>query len=85
MAKHKITVTVDEEVLAAIERLGVVNLSATVNNALIAEVDAAGHRQALGELLSFWDEKYGPVSAADLEMARAAFAELDGVELSRVA
>ncbi len=54
-----------------------------MNNALIAEVDAAGHRQALEELLSFWDEKYGPVSAADLEMARAAFAELDGVELSR--
>jgi hypothetical protein len=83
MAKRKITVTVDESVLEAIERLGIENLSSTVNNALLAEVDTVGHRQALGELLAYWDEKYGEVSAADLEAARAAFTELDRVVLSR--
>jgi Post-segregation antitoxin CcdA len=85
MAKRKITVTVDESVLEAIERLGIQNLSATVNAALLAEVDAVGHRRALGELLSHWDRKYGEVPEAELVSARAMFDELEGVAMSRVA
>jgi hypothetical protein len=85
MAKRKITVTVDESVLEAIERLGIQNLSATVNAALLAEVDAVGHRQALGELLSHWDQKYGDVPEAEVVSARAMFDELEGVAMSRFA
>jgi Arc/MetJ family transcription regulator len=76
MAKRKITVTVDEAVLEAIERLGIQNLSATVNAALLAEVDAVGHRQALGELPSHRDQKYGDVPEVELVSARAMFDEL---------
>jgi Arc/MetJ family transcription regulator len=85
MAKRKITVTVDEAVLEAIERLGIQNLSATVNTALLAEVEAVGHRQALGDLLAHWDQKYGEVAEEELVSARAMFDELEGVAMSRVA
>jgi Arc/MetJ family transcription regulator len=78
MAKRKITVTVDEAILAAIETLGVENLSSTVNAALAAEVETLGHRTALGVLLDHWDSLYGAVSSADLEAAASAFGELDG-------
>jgi hypothetical protein len=85
MAERKIMLTFDESVLEAIERLGIQNLSAIVNSALLAAVDAVGHRQALGELLSHWDQKYGEVPEAEFVSARAMFDELEGVATSRVA
>jgi Post-segregation antitoxin CcdA len=85
MVKRKITVTIDESLLVAMEALGVENLSSTVNTALAAEVETLGHRAALGELLRHWDSVYGPVSPADLTTAELALAELDGVSSNRVA
>jgi hypothetical protein len=85
VAKRKITVTVDDSLLVAIDALGVENLSSTVNAALAAEVETLGHRAALGELLRHWDSVYGPVSATDLQSAGSALAELDGVSTNRVA
>jgi Arc/MetJ family transcription regulator len=85
MAKRKITVTIDDSVLTAMELLGVENLSATVNAALVAELETLGHRASLGELLAQWDSAHGPVSEADRNAAAAAFAELDGVPSGQVA
>jgi post-segregation antitoxin (ccd killing protein) len=80
MAKRKITVTVDEEVVEQAHALGVgPSLSAVVNEALTAHIDRLARRAALGELLDSWDDRLGPASAADAQAARAAFDELDGL------
>lgn len=48
-----------------------------VNDALIAHVDRLARRAALGELLSEWNERLGPVPDGAAAAARAAFDELD--------
>jgi len=84
MAKRKITVTVDEQVVEQAQALGVgPSLSAVVNDALVAHVDRLARRAALGELLDSWDGRLGPVPEADVAAARAAFDELDGVATGR--
>ncbi|HET8615054.1 MAG TPA: type II toxin-antitoxin system CcdA family antitoxin [Actinomycetales bacterium] len=77
MAKRKITVTVDEGLVEAAQELGHLSLSATVNAALAAEVDRRARAAALGRLLTYWDESYGPVSSAAVRKAAAAFDDLD--------
>jgi Arc/MetJ family transcription regulator len=84
MAKRKITVTVDEEVVAQAQALGATTLSAVVNEALARHVDRLARRAALGDLLESWDRQLGPVSDADLAAARAAFDELDGARSGAV-
>lgn len=79
MAKRKITVTVDEELIDA-ARLGSESLSAVVNSALAAEVDRRARAAALGRLLAEWEADFGPVDPAAAEMARRAFDDLDGVD-----
>lgn len=79
MAKRKITVTVDEEIIEEARRLGVDNLSAVVNEALAAHVERAARRAALRELLDTWEEKFGPPSEEDMAEARAAWDEADGI------
>jgi post-segregation antitoxin (ccd killing protein) len=80
MAKRKITVTIDEEVVEQAQALGIgPSLSAVVNEALASHVERLARLAALGELLDSWDDKLGPVPADAVEAARAAFDELDGI------
>lgn len=79
MVKHKITVTVDEELVDRVRRLdGGSSLSSVVNDALAAHVDRIGRLAALRELLDEWDGRLGPVDARSAAAAAAAFDELDG-------
>jgi hypothetical protein len=77
MAKRKITVTVDADLVAAIRSEQGETLSAVVNAALVEEVDRRARRTALGRLLAEWDAAAGPVSAEAAALASAAFDELD--------
>lgn len=79
MAKRKITVTVDEQLVDLARRLGVETLSGVVNDALAAHVERLGRRAALGELLNAWDANLGPVSAEATASAGDAFDQLDGL------
>lgn len=78
MAKSKITVTVDEEVVEQARKLGDSHLSAVVNAALTEHVERMARNAALGALLEGWDDEFGPVSDEDRRYAAAAFDELDG-------
>jgi hypothetical protein len=79
MAKRKITVTVDEELVETVQAAGGESLSAVVNAALAQEVERRARRAALGRLLAEWEAAAGPVSEAAAGDARAAFDELDAV------
>jgi Arc/MetJ family transcription regulator len=81
MAKRKITVTVDEELVAAVRRDGTETLSSVVNAALAEEVERRARRAALGRLLAEWDAAAGPVAPEALADAEAAF---DDVEAATV-
>lgn len=79
MAKRKITVTVDEDVLEILRAQGADNLSAAVNEALAERAEHVGRLASLRTMLDGWDASFGPVSAATAADARRAFDELDGV------
>lgn len=79
MAKRKVTVTVDEELVGAVQALGGDSLSAVVNSALKNEVARRGRAAALGRLLAEWDATLGPVSEEAAASATVAFDDLDGV------
>ena len=83
MAKRKITVTVDEELVEHVQALGAESLSAVVNEALAHEVERRARAAALGRLLAEWDATHGPVSAAAAAAAAAAFDDLDAVAVER--
>jgi hypothetical protein len=80
MAKRKITVTVDEDLVAAVHALGAESLSSVVNTALAGEVDRRARAAALERLLAGWDAELGSVSEAAAAVARAAFDDLDAVD-----
>jgi hypothetical protein len=77
MAKRKITVTVDEELVDTVQAIGSESLSAVVNAALAREVDRRARAVALRRLLAEWDTKFGTVPA---DAAAAAAAAFDGVD-----
>ena len=79
MAKRKITVTVDEELVAAAQTLGAASLSSVVNEALAQEVDRRARAAALSHLLADWDAAHGSVDPAEAAWAAAVFDDLDGV------
>jgi hypothetical protein len=79
MAKRKITVTVDEELVATVQTLGADSLSAVVNAALSREVDRRARAAALARLLADWDAAFGPVPKQAAADAAAAFDDLDAV------
>ena len=64
MAKRKITVTVDEDLVDAVQVLGADSLSSVVNAALASEVERRARAAALGRLLAEWDAAFGPVGDA---------------------
>ncbi len=77
MAKRKITVTVDESLVEAVQALGAESLSGVVNAALAEEVERRARSAALGRLLADWDETFGPVPDHIVADAAAAFDDLD--------
>jgi len=79
MAKRKVTITVDEELLELVRRQGAENLSAVLNEALAEHAERTGRLAALGEQLDEWDRRFGPVSPKAAREAREAFDELDGL------
>jgi hypothetical protein len=84
MAKRKITVTVDEELVDLAHALGDdASLSGVVNDALGGHVERLGRLAALRELLDGWDAAHGPTSTQAEEAARAVFDELDALAAPR--
>ena len=79
MAKRKITVTVDEELVETAHALGAESLSSVVNRALEREVDRRARHSALGRLLAEWDAAHGPVDGDTAAWAAAQFDGVDGV------
>lgn len=79
MAKRKITVTVDSELVDEARRLGVETMSGVVNDALALHIERLARRDALHDQLRVWDEAFGPVTDEELDAARAVFDEADGV------
>lgn len=80
MAKRKITVTVDEELVEVLRQLDAGSISSVVNNALTEHVEKLGRLKALGMMLDEWDREFGPVDDPALEAdARAAFDEAAGI------
>lgn len=77
MAKRKITVTVDEELVELIHELGEERLSTVVNAALADHVERLGRLASLRSLLDRWEEEAGPVSAEAQAEAVAAFDEFE--------
>jgi len=82
MAKRKITVTVDEELVELVQDAGTASLSSVVNSALGREVDRRARAAALQRMLAEWDDAYGPVSEDDAAAAVDAFDDLDAVSES---
>lgn len=78
MAKRKITVTVDEELVDLAHALGEDKLSAVVNTALAEHVERLGRLATLRQLLDQWDAQAGPVPAEVRADAAAAFDEAEG-------
>lgn len=64
--KRKISVTVDADLVAEVERLGD-NLSARINEALRQELAADRRQRALGELLDRLDDERGPLDTPEDE------------------
>lgn len=79
MAKRKVTVTIDAEVLDLLRDQGAENVSAAVNAALADHAERVGRLAALRSQLDRWDHEFGPVPAKVAEEARRAFDELDSV------
>jgi predicted transcriptional regulator len=85
MAKRKITVTVDDELVEAVQTLGKASLSSVVNDALISEIERRARAAALGRMLADWDAALGPVAFGAIAAAAAAFDDLDAVTESGTA
>lgn len=80
MAKRKITVTVDEQLVERMKRLHGETVSSVVNKALIVYFEHRARNDALGQMLAEWDRRFGPVNDPALEAdAQAAFDEAAGI------
>jgi hypothetical protein len=83
MAKRKITVTVDEDLVESVQSLGVESLSSVINAALAREVDRRARASALERLLAEWDAEFGPVPSSVAASAAAAFDDVDATAEAR--
>ena len=77
MAKKKISVTFDEELLELANDSGT-PVSTLVNAALAEHLDRLARRAALGDLLERWDSLLGPIDERERADIQASFAEADG-------
>jgi hypothetical protein len=80
--KRKVSVTLDEDLVAALESDGG-GLSARVNAALRADLARRKREDALGELLKRLDAEHGPLDSADDEAEIARLMTLLGGGASR--
>lgn len=80
MAKRKVTVTIDEELIELLRDQGAENVSAAVNSALAEHAERVGRLAALRSQLDRWDVEFGPVSEKAARRARQAFDELDAID-----
>ena len=77
-AKRKVSVTLDADLVAAIEAEGGENLSAEVNSALRAEFARRRRQQALGELLDHLARERGSLDTPEDEAEIARYMRLLG-------
>ena len=61
MAKRKVTVTIDEELLDVLRDQGTENVSAAINDALAEHAERVGRLAALRAQLDRWDAEFGVV------------------------
>lgn len=79
MAKRKVTVTVDEELIAQIRALDGPSFSGVVNDALREHVGGLARHQALSEWLVRWERELGPIPPEATADAEAAFDRAEGM------
>lgn len=85
MAKRKITVTVDEELVDWLRAVDTGSVSGVVNQALVELRERRAQNEALGMMLDEWDREFGPTDGAYLADAQAAFDEAAGMLPRRTA
>jgi antitoxin CcdA len=78
VSKRKVSVTLDADLVAAIEAEGGENLSAEVNSALRAEFARRRRQQALGQFLDHLAEERGRLDTAEDEAEIARYMRLLG-------
>jgi hypothetical protein len=83
--KRRVTLNLDEDVVAALEAAGGRSLSDTANRALRDATVALAHRRALIGWLDELDATHGAPSPADLERADQILDEVFGSDASSAA
>jgi antitoxin CcdA len=78
ISKRKVSITLDADLVAAIETEGGDNLSAEVNTALRAEFARRRRQQALGQLLDHLADERGPLDTPEDEAEIARYMRLLG-------
>lgn len=78
MKKRRITLSLDEDVVEALESLEGRSLSAVANQALREAVEVAAHRRALLEWLDELDEKHGRATPEEQAEVQAFIDEVFG-------
>ena len=71
MKKRRVTLSLDDDVVQALEALGARSLSAAANDALRGAVAAEAHRAALVRWLDEVDAAHGGVTPAEAEGVEA--------------
>jgi hypothetical protein len=67
MKKRRVTVSLDEDVLQALESIGGRSLSAVANDALRQAMAVEAHRAALARWLDELDEAHGRATAEEIK------------------
>ena len=78
MKKRRVTLNLDEDIVAALKGMDAPSISAAANAALREAVDVELHRLALGAWLEEMAAEHGPPSADDYAAARAVLDEALG-------
>jgi antitoxin CcdA len=78
VSKRKVSITLDADLVAAIEAEGGENLSAEVNSALRAEFARRRRQQALGQFLDHLAQERGPLNTPEDEAEIARYMRLLG-------
>jgi post-segregation antitoxin (ccd killing protein) len=82
VSKHRVTLTLDEELIEALRKRSARSLSAAVNALLRQAVESDNHREAALQWLSELDARYGKASPEE-QASNAAF--LDDVGFGKSA
>lgn len=77
MKKRRVTLSLDDDVVQALEALGARSLSAAANDALRGAVAAEAHRAALVRWLEEVDAAHGGVNPAEAEGIEALLQDLE--------